>query len=231
MTVVSNVSTINISSNENLILSDDFFGATIDTNKWTTLFDNPNWTSATSASPSNISISNGIVHLKISKNAQLGKPYIGCGMDSDINKFQYGRVEVRAKFPPSNEGVVGYLLLWSPNSIRAEEIDFAEQNGYTANNITFNYHYLENNIPKEKGINLNIDITQYHTYTVDVKQDKIYWYVDETLENTYDNLSPNANWFFSTAIWAGNCTNSWGGCPSGTFPKYLDIDYVRIWKY
>ncbi len=78
-----------------LLLEDHFPGTSIDQNKWTTLFDNQNWWPSTSASPDNISVNNtinnrsGICRLKISENNGSGKPYIGSGFDSDVNKFHY----------------------------------------------------------------------------------------------------------------------------------------------
>ncbi len=74
-------------------------------------------------------------------------------------------------------------------------------------------------------------MTQFHKYTVDVTQNEIKWYVDDVLKTTQTNHSPGTEWWFSAGIWAGDC-DGWGGCPTNeTFPKYLDIDYVKVKRY
>lgn len=218
-----------------LIFEDNFDGTSINRVKWPTLFNNSNWYPWTSASSNNISVSNGMVRLKLSKNTSgTGKPYIGTGFQNSTVSIKRGKFVVRARFPPGNTGVVGYISIWPTSGQWPPEIDFGETTGRNANTITFTQHYKTSSGAHARVpiILTNIDVTQFHTYTVELlTNNTIKWFVDGVQRGaTQTNYSPNDNWFFGVGVWAGNCTTSYGGCPSGTFPKYLDMDYVRIYK-
>lgn len=214
-----------------LILEDNFNSSSIDTNKWSTPHGNWKPWSYTDLDRNNVSVSNGAARLKISKSSS-GKPYRGCILENKNKTIQYGKCEVRAKLPPSNQGVVCYILLWPADGVWPPEIDFVETSGKDSSAVIFTQHWgkhQDNSHPQQESWLKNIDVTQWHIYSVEVTKDSIKWYVDGSLKTTQVNRSPNTRWNFSAGIWAGNCTGKWGGCPSGTFPKYMDIDYVKLW--
>lgn len=266
MVITSNTSTITVTSippDGNLIFSDDFDGSTLDPNKWTKPSGTWIWP-WTDADSNNISVSNGMVRMKISTST-IGKPYRGCMLDTFAGQpdkqtytLTYGKCEVRARLPPSNNGITAYILLWPEDNIWPPEIDFVECDGRTANTLFFTQHYCsytgnQNDYCRIRGYKRiapyyplsNIDITQWHIYSVELTSSSVKWYVDGQLKVTQANYNPGQKWLFGAGIWAGCCGSGgycatgekdkwggWGGCPTGhPFPQYMDIDYVRIWKY
>ena len=213
-------------------------------------FGNTTWTNWTAASIYNVvpyypdSTSPGYVRLKLTRNPNYNsncgctssnnccKKYVGSGFDIRGSPFKYGRVDIRARFPYSNAGNVGYICLW-PNSPSSwpPEIDFAETDGIRSETTTFTQHYKESNVHKMLVKTLtSFTVNSFHVYTVIVTSTEVKWYVDGVWKLTQPNKSPGQYWEYSCGLWAGNCSGNWGGCPTFTTTKYLDIDYLKIYK-
>lgn len=233
MTISCQIVDIIPSDGYTLILEDDFNGSTIDTNKWNVPNGNWQWP-ATDLDSNNVSVSNGMVRMKISQSPT-GKPYRGCIIENTTKTIQYGKCEVRARVPPSDSGIVSYILLWPADQSWPPEIDFVETSGANANTIIFTQHWgNEPNHPQKSYWLKNINVTRFRRYVVEVTNTSIKWYVENDLGileliTTQTNNSSNQEWIFSAGIWAGNCDGGYGGCPSGSFPKYMDIDYIRLY--
>ena len=214
------------------ILEDHFQGTSINQNVWTNLYNGPAWLPSGDAGsyfrPSNIIVNNGL-HLRVIRENYNGLSYTSGGLSTSYSISQ-GRVEVRARFPRGDSGLVGYLLLWPADGSWPPEIDFAETNGVNANFVGFTQHWGTSSNPYEHTDSTNIDVTQFHTYTIDVINGELKWYIDGNLIATQKQNFNTRKFTFSAGVWAGACDGSYGGCPSNTvLPQYMDIDYIKMY--
>lgn len=216
-----------------MLYDNEFSGTAINTD-WS-LFNNPNWQPATAANSDNIHVNNGL-HLMLSRNSPgSSKAYTGAGLDNSASvtgsQVKTGYWEVKARFPQSNLGVVGYISLYPSNNMWFPEIDFAETDGIRSGSVTFTQHWgLDNQMDYHT---LPIDPTQFHTYGVEITPDssKLNWYIDGNLIISQTYQSPGQAWKFSLGTYAGDCSGSWGGCPTNTpLPVYIDVNYIRIYN-
>ncbi|MFR9803162.1 family 16 glycosylhydrolase [Pseudonocardia sp. RS010] len=116
---------------------------------------------------------------------------------------QYGRYEMRARFPAGDSQYHPVLILW-PSDIewpRGGEIDFAETDSASAG-VSFFLHYGADN--NQKSANRKIDITQWHNYAVEWTPDGIIGYLD------------GQQWFSSTDP---------GTLPPGRMHPTIQLDY------
>jgi beta-glucanase (GH16 family) len=215
------------------ILEDHFQGTSLNTATWPNLYTGPGWLPSGNAGSyyrtENIIVNNGL-HLLINRENYNGYSYTGGGLSTDIG-ITSGRVEVRARFPRSGEGIVGYLLLWPVDGSWPPELDFAETTGSDANLITFTQHWGTSSNHQAQTDKYNIDVTQYHVYILELKNGQLNWYIDGNLISTQKQNFNSMKVKFAAGVWAGACDGSYGGCPSNAvLPQYLDIDYVKMYQ-
>ncbi|HEY9246263.1 MAG TPA: chitobiase/beta-hexosaminidase C-terminal domain-containing protein, partial [Candidatus Methanoperedens sp.] len=228
----------------NLVWSDEFDGYSIDASKWN-LFSGAA-DGDTCFVPGAVTLSGGQAHFAIMRTPTTcidyrnGKTvyhnYAGGGIGNyagPVNgiSLSSGRWETRARFPKGN-GTSAYIALWPANDIWTAEVDFAEGIGSKTNQIEFAQHWNGNIADQSEGAILtNIDITQFHTYAVEMENGKLKWYVDGNLITTQTQHFSPTLMGFTVGSWAGTCTDTWPGCPSGTtLPVYLDVDYIRVYQ-
>lgn len=198
--------------------------------------------------PTNLVLNTGTINgqprnwLSLQLNRGYTDPYTGTkynysGAGIQIQDSRYiiiqGRAEVEARFPQSNQGLIGYILLWPADQSWPPEIDFAETTGSNANYITFTQHWGPNDNTNEYDYNPpGFDITQWHIYAVEVDATKkqLRWYIDNVLITTQTiNFSLSRTWLFSAGTWACNCAD-YCGCPTNAvLPQSLDLAYVKLW--
>jgi len=212
----------------NLIFEDNFDGSQINMNKWENVFGDYAWLDIwkNCAKKNHLSVSDSNVRLKFSNEEGFGKSYTGTGLERYSGQNR-GRWEVKAKFPPSGSGVIGYIALYpEPNNTWPPEIDFAETVCSPKDCISFTQHWKNSSgqhESEEKKI-FNFDETSYHIYTIDVVGSKLNWYIDGKLKESVTNMSPNSSWFFTCGIL------SYCDSISTSLPVYMDIDYVKIYS-
>jgi beta-glucanase (GH16 family) len=217
-----------------VVLEDHFQGTSLNASTWPNLYTGPGWLPSGNAGSyyrvENIIVNNGL-HLLMNRENYNGYSYTGGGLSTDIG-ITSGRVEVRARFPQSGQGLVGYLLLWPVDGSWPPELDFAETTGADSNLITFTQHWGTSSNPQAQTDKFTIDVTQYHVYIADITNGEITWYIDGNLIGTQtQNYDQNLKMKFAAGVWAGACDGSYGGCPSGAvLPQYLDIDYVKMYQ-
>jgi hypothetical protein len=223
-----------------LVWSDEFDGP-INTSKWEIFEGSADGN--TCFIPDAVTVSEGQVHFAISRkdttcidygpeknNTQVNHNYVGGGIGNYLGPqngymSSAGRWETRARFP-LGEGTTAYIAI-TANDIRLAEIDFAEAAGLYPRVMTLTQHWNG----KLESVNTDIDISQFHTYAIEVENGQLKWYVDDNLIATQVQHFNNMELGFTAGSWAGNCANSWPGCPSNTsLPAYLDIDYTRIYS-
>ena len=96
-----------------LVASDDFTGSAL----------GPQWGAYSSAyaagtnawSPDDVSVSGGLLHVKMERRTTAGKPYTAGGAAMWGFAQTYGRYEFKAK-APATPGIDSYITLWPPDS-------------------------------------------------------------------------------------------------------------------
>ena len=218
---------------------DGFNGSSIDKNKWTNT-DFGCWDSwDKTKAANNTEVSGGKIRLKLTAGGQPTncgnkEPYTGFGFESQgKHDLQYGCWQAKTKFSTAGDKrVTGYLALY-PLSGWPPEIDYFETSGVPgdANKVFFTQHWGVDNgngHPSQRD-SVFFDITQFHTYAVEVTNSKIKWYVDGNLKTTQVNNSPGTKWLVTQGLWACGWENGGNTCAGIVTPQYMDIDYLAIW--
>ncbi|MEU7818625.1 family 16 glycosylhydrolase [Pseudonocardia sp. NPDC049154] len=146
--------------------------------------------------PDAVSTSGGVLTIRGDSNGNTG------GMAFNESR-QYGRYEMRAKFPPGDSQYHPVLILW-PSDIewpRGGEVDFAETDS-ASDGVHFFLHYGADN--NQKSASRKIDITQWHNYAVEWTPNGITGYLD------------GQQWFSSTDP---------GTLPPGKMHPTIQLDY------
>jgi hypothetical protein len=213
------------------VILNDTFGS-INKSIWTNIYSStgwlPNGTPGSTYNPANVTADSSGLHLAIKKESYNGYSYTGGGLGGLASQYQIsqGRWEAKAKFPScgSEKGVVGFILLMATGS-DIPEIDFAETTGSDANTIILTQHSSSGTKTDTAS---GIDTTQWHTYTVDVWNNQVKFYIDGILKSTQTQNFTSQKLTVSMGTWTGKCSG-YGGCPTNTsFPQSLDIAYVKI---
>lgn len=153
----------------NLVARDDFTGSSL----------HPSWRPYDSAghagngirSPEQISLSNGVLRMN-------GTPTgTTAGMDWN-HPQQYGRWEIRARFPAGCGCYHPVLILWPVDHPwpAGGEIDYAEVSDPSRQTLKFFLHYGAEN--RQLGSSRRVDMTQWHNFAVEWTADHITGYLD-----------------------------------------------------
>lgn len=237
----------------NIVWSDEFNGAAIDTNTWT--YDlgnggsNPGWgnneleyyTSRTN----NASVSGGLLHIIAQKESTNGFSYTSARMKTQgLRAWKYGRFEWRARCP-AGTGFWPALWFLGTNIPTAGwpgcgEIDVMETSGVALTNVQGSLHSGSD----ETAIYTFPDggsASSFHTYVLDWSTNAFLYYVDGHLYQSQTSWTSSLGAFpapfdkpafiiLNLAV-GGNYV----GNPSlaninanGGFPGDMQVDYVRV---
>lgn len=190
-------------------------------------------------------LKNGYFHIKAIKETYKGMLYTS-GRINTKNKqdFTYGRFDIRAKVP-TQQGI--WPAIWMlPTDYeygswpQSGEIDIMESVGHLPNTTYGTLHYgpkWPDNKHTGKEYELENDLADaFHVFSVEWEPNEIRWYIDDVLFSTKtpEDLKPypwpfdkNFHIILNLAI-GGN----WPGSPDANteFPKYMFVDYVRVFK-
>lgn len=152
----------------NAIGGDEFAGAALGS-QWNA-YDGPGHDGQGRRTPNAVSVRDG--NLVISGDSEGNTGGISWGHGQ-----QYGKWEVRAKFPKGDSQYHPVLILWpdSDNWPEGGEIDFAETDS-GADDVSFFLHYGSSN--SQKNEKKSLDITQWHNYAVSWTPEGITGYID-----------------------------------------------------
>lgn len=244
-----------------LVWSDEFDGAGIDTNKWTFDIGNGNngwgnwerqyYTSRTN----NAFVADGLLHIVAWKESYSGFPYTSARLKTQ-GRFSktFGRFEFRARLP---RGLGFWPALWmlgtnitSVGWPSCGEIDVMEAKGSWTNTVQGTIHYADtagNHTYHTKIYTLPLpgdSITNFHTYAIEWASNSIKWLVDGVTVHTWTSWASAAgpypapfdrDFFIIMNLAIGG---SYLGNPSdseidaGTvFPGEMQVDYVRVYEY
>ena len=231
-----------------LVWSDEFEGTTINSSNWTYDLGNSGWGNNEwqnyTSSPNNCSVADGFLTITA---RQEGGGYTSARMKSvDLQEFQFGRIDIRAKLP---EGQGMWPALWMLGANFPEggwpqcgEIDIMELVGHQPSTVHGTAHWGSNfSVHQYTGSSVTLPggakfSDAFHLFSVVWEQNSIQWYMDDQLyfsiNNTQMNGQPypfNAPFFFIMNIAVGG---NWPGYPDATtqFPQTMMVDYVRVFQ-
>lgn len=241
----------------NIVWSDEFDGASINTSTWT--FENGNnngWGNSEleyyTSRPQNAYVSNGLLHIVAQRESFGGFNYTSARMKTQgAFSKTYGRFEFRAKLPP---GLGFWPALWllgtnitSVNWPACGEIDVMENKGSVLTTVQGTIHYSDgsDNHLQSTGHFYSANngtVTNFHNYMLEWTTNQIRWLVDGIVYETQTNWSSftgpypapfNMPFFIIMNLAVGG---NYLGNPSTTninantvFPGDMQVDYARVW--
>jgi beta-glucanase (GH16 family) len=241
--------TRNIPAVDQMIFDDEFDGKQLDLTKWYRCFDWCDENVGYSYGPPydlewywkhNVSVSGGFLHLTAKKQAEQGYYFTsgvittgGSQTEPPSFSFQYGYMEMSAKFPPGKGMWPAFWLLpadgsWPP------EIDAMEWQGGTPTidyatihwGVERNGHHPSSGTSYDTGIDLS---TGFHTYGLDWQADSVTWYFDGKAIKKFTKVNdiPHKPMYILVDLAVGG----WISFPDSSthFPATMLVDYVRVW--
>ena len=194
----------------------------------------------------NAYVSDGVLTIATIKENYEGSDYTSARLTSK-NKadWKYGKFEVMAKIPTGRGAWSAIWMLPTENLYggwpSSGEIDIMENVGYAPDEIHGTIHTESYNHQAETQIGESITtedpFDSFHKYTVEWYEDKLIFLFDDVAYLTIEKQPGDtyAEWPFdqyfhlllNTAIggdWGGS-----QGIDDALFPKYYEIDYVRVY--
>ncbi|HKI69199.1 MAG TPA: glycoside hydrolase family 16 protein [Verrucomicrobiae bacterium] len=246
-------STVTARAEWKLVWSDEFNGATVDTNHWR--FETGNhrgWGNRElefyTSRPENAYVSNGVLHIVARKESTNGFSYTSARMKTEEFFAQkYGRFEFRARVP-AGQGFWPALWLMPEHSPyggwpRCGEIDIMENRGSSSAVVQGSVHFAGPDGGHLQATGLytfqqNNGATNFHTYVLDWTTNSIQWRVDGNLYETQTNWSTakapypapfDQPFYIIMNLAVGG---AYGGDPdtNTVFPGEMQVDYVRVYE-
>jgi beta-glucanase (GH16 family) len=230
----------------NLVWSDEFDGATLNTADWNYEKGGGGWGNNEleiyTDLPENSFLSDGFLTIKATKNSYNGNYYSARLTTKGKKEFTYGRIDIRAKMP-IGQGIWPALWMLGGNISTVGwpacgEIDIMEYLGHESDKVYGTIHYNDGG---HKYIGGNYKVSQsenyhdkFHVFTILWQENSIEWYVDY---KKYYSVTPSTVRFdafrlpqffiFNVAV-GGN----WPGSPNAStvFPQSMIVDYVRVFQ-
>ncbi|MCX6182767.1 MAG: glycoside hydrolase family 16 protein [Bacteroidetes bacterium] len=234
-----------------LVWSDEFAGTEIDSTKWTHEVNgdgggNNELQYYTASKANSYIIDKKYLVLKAIKQNYKGKFYTSGRLNTRYKHgWTYGRFDIRAK-TPVQQGVWPAIWMLPTDYVygtwpQSGEIDIMESIGHQPKTCYGTIHFGQpwpNN--SYKGEHTDVaegDLsTAFHVYSVEWEPKEIRWYLDGVLYSTKKTTDTDPHrWPFDQTfhmILNLAIGGQWPGPPdeSTTFPKYMFVDYVRVYK-
>ncbi|MDG5491341.1 family 16 glycosylhydrolase [Psychroserpens sp. SPM9] len=186
----------------------------------------------------NIIVEDGVLKITAKAESFMGSNYTSSRIKTEnLFEFTNGRVEIRAKLPT---GAGTWPALWTLGANydtnpwpACGEMDIMEHVGNTQNTIFSTMHYPGNSGGDGVGANTNISTvsSEFHTYTMEWKDDEILFAVDNIIHFTFENnetLPFNSDFFLIMNVAMGG---SFGGAIDPAFVEStMEVDYVRVYQ-
>lgn len=234
-----------------LVFYDDFNNNTLDSSHWKIINrQHYAWAKYMSSYPALYQINNSCLRLSALLNNGLvindTATFLTGGVTTQgLHAIHYGKVEIRARF----HGAIGsWPALWMlrtkpdetwPNP-RYAEIDIVEYvgRGNTVMHTVHNYHtmHLKNTDDPPHTHTSVVDPSEFNVYTVEILPEKILFSINGKTKFEYPKRKGNdiRQYPFGTdmflmmdmqvgASWIPEIDNN-------TFPAYMDIDWVKMYK-
>ena len=234
-----------------LIWSDEFnYSGLPDSTKWSYNVGGHGWGNNelqyyTKNELKNARVENGLLIIEARKEPFEGKNYTSARLvTKGKGDWQYGKLEVRAKF---SGGVGSWPAIWMLGSTTPlkwpddGEIDIMEHVGYDPGKVHASVHTKKFNhvIGTQKTANINVSDfnKEFHVYSVNWNKDSVNISVDNNNYFTFRNENTGYEaWPFANKCYlllnvavGGN----WGGqkgVDDSIFPIRMEIDWVRVYQ-
>lgn len=197
--------------------------------------------------PANVSVSGGALRLTaraekngfVCQHPKASESYgtrWTSGMVSTLGKFsqQYGRFEIRAKFPDVKvPGIHSAIWLW-PDKPNAQatwgsltgEIDIGEYYSRLPDRVIPYLHHLSLDSPTNNYCEL--DPSQFHTYVLEWTPNRLHITYDGwTCLNTYETTAFHDPYYLNLTQALGIKRNAF--TEATPLPATMVIDHVRVW--
>lgn len=230
---------------------DEFDGTSVNTTNWNVLQQgNNNNNEKQYYLPQQATVANGFLRITATNQAitlnNVTRSYRSARLESKMTFGSSGRYEARIDLP-SGKGM--WPAFWlNANAVQwplGGEIDVMENKGSQPTDVSSAFHYQKNPGPccsqhfyvvkdyvPSPAVNFQAG---YHTYAVDWEPTQLNFSVDDHLFYTVNKTTAmsDANFLdFKNIILNLAVGGDFDGDPtaSTTFPQYMDVDYVRVWK-
>jgi beta-glucanase (GH16 family) len=226
-----------------LVFSDEFDGASVDTNRWGFRLDSK---MLSTQQPENVSVTNGNLEIALRKESMRGKPYTGGGVISR-QTFVYGYYEARFKTPPA-EG--WHTAFWSmrknfpdqpPGPSALLELDFCEQDGGDPHYYSFGiinqsrYHQLKNRQSWNAGRWVIEDAPDtsagFHVWSCEFTPEKTRFFFDGKLTK---EVSSSGFPHDAMSVWFSAIASTLKGdrwVDESRLPNAVLCDYIRVYQH
>jgi beta-glucanase (GH16 family) len=237
-----------------LLWSDEFAGATVDTNKWEFMIGDgsaygiPGWgnNELQYYTSNNTTVANGELTIQARQETVGGLNYTSARLRT-LNKgdWTFGRIEMRAKLPVGQGMWPAFWMLPSVTDYgfwpQSGEIDIMETIGSIPEQVHGTLHY-GGEFPAHSSSGASTFLPtgtaqNWHEYGIEWQSGEIRWYIDDQLFSTKNT------WFTTAAPFPAPFDvdfhvllnlavgGNWPGPPNGStvFPQNYVIDYVRVY--
>ena len=234
----------------NLVWTDEFEQPEVDTTKWNYEINGDgggnNELQYYISSRANNYIRDGKLVIKAIEQNYKGKFFTSTRLNSKFKgDWKYGRFDIRAKLPVQ-QGVWPAIWMlpsdWAYGTWpQSGEIDIMEIIGQKASTLHGTIHFGPP-WPNNKFSGQQYELKkgnfsdEFHEFSVEWEENKIRWYIDDTLYSTKTpaDVTPN-RWPFDQRfhmILNLAIGGNWPGPPDENtkFPKYMYVDYVRVYQ-
>jgi beta-glucanase (GH16 family) len=226
-----------------LVFSDEFDGASVDTNRWGFRLDSK---LLSAQQPENVSVKDGNLVIALRKESARGKDYTGGGVISR-QTFVYGYYEARFKTPPA-EG--WHTSFWSMRKKFPDqssglpallELDFCEQDGGDPHFYSFGiinqsrYHQIKNHQSWNAGRWVIEDApdtsADFHVWSCEFTPEKTSFYFDGKLTK---ELSSSGFPHDEMSVWFSAIASTLKGdrwVDESKLPNAVLCDYIRVYQH
>lgn len=235
--------TMTLSNDWTLTWSDEFEGDKIDTSNWTYDIDGHGWGNNElqyyTDRSENARVEDGNLIIEARKESYKDSEYTSARLKTEgLQNFAYGKIEARIKLP-EGQGLWSAFWMLGSNMAAVEwpdcgELDIMEHIN-TDENIWGTIHWKSDSMQSYGG-KMQVDVTEYHNYSIEWTPNYIRWLVDDNKFAEYDitnginGTTPYHKPFFIVLNLAVG--GNWPKNPDSSteFPVKMYVDYVRVYN-
>lgn len=232
-----------------IVWQDEFNGTEVDSTKWNYEVNGDgggnNELQYYTNSKNNVFVKNGYLVLRAKEQNYRGKAYTSGRLNSKKKgDWTYCRVDVRAVCPVQ-QGMWPAIWMLPTDYVyggwpQSGEIDIMESIGHEPSSVYGTIHYGDpwpnnKNTGKVAKVKGELD-DEFHVFSVEWEENEIRWFIDDSLYSTKTPKDTDPKkWPFDQRfhmILNVAVGGNWPGPPDETtqFPKYMAVDYVRVYK-